>query len=115
LADAKGEDVEAFIVDLLARHKPATASNRYRLLANWIDPFLAELTSSPPALLNHPLLRDPPGRLARDWFHRGAADHASGNGRIHRRRMSGNPGRGGWTHERLLLFSDQRFAGDHRG
>jgi site-specific recombinase XerD len=30
LADAGGEDVEAFIVALLSRHKPATASNRYR-------------------------------------------------------------------------------------
>jgi integrase len=30
LADARGEDVEAFVVALLERHKPATASNRYR-------------------------------------------------------------------------------------
>jgi site-specific recombinase XerD len=30
LADARGEDVEAFVVTLLDRYKPATASNRYR-------------------------------------------------------------------------------------
>jgi site-specific recombinase XerD len=30
LADARSQDIETFMVDLLARHKPATANNRYR-------------------------------------------------------------------------------------
>ena len=30
LADARSQDIEAFMVDLLAHHKPATANNRYR-------------------------------------------------------------------------------------
>lgn len=30
LADARGEDVEAFIVELLGKHQPATAKDRYR-------------------------------------------------------------------------------------
>lgn len=30
LAEARGEDVEGFMIDLLGRHKPSTANNRYR-------------------------------------------------------------------------------------
>jgi hypothetical protein len=40
LAEARGEDIEAFIIDLLGRRKPSTANNRYRGLHafyNWLE------------------------------------------------------------------------------
>jgi site-specific recombinase XerD len=61
LADAKGEDIEAFIVTLLSRHKPATASNRYRGLHafyRWLED--EEDTPHPMRKLKPPAVPDQP-------------------------------------------------------
>src|SRR6266487_4449918 len=61
LADARGEDVEAFVVALLERHKPATASNRYRGLHafyRWLED--EEEIPHPMRKLKPPVVPDQP-------------------------------------------------------
>ena len=47
LAEARSEDVEGFIIDLLGRHKPSTANNRYPRPARLLP--LARGRGRPPA------------------------------------------------------------------
>ncbi len=65
----KREHVEAFIAELLARWKPATASNRYRALASFFKWCLAEgeVKASPMANMKPPAIPEaPPGVLSDD-------------------------------------------------
>jgi site-specific recombinase XerD len=56
------EHVEAFIADLLARHKPATASNRYRALQTFFRWLVdeGEITTSPMAKMKPPHIPEQP-------------------------------------------------------
>ena len=61
LAEARGEDVEAFIIDLLSRHKPSTANNRYRGLHafyRWLED--EEELPHPMRKLKPPKVQDQP-------------------------------------------------------
>ena len=61
LAEAQGEDVEAFIVELLRKYKPATASNRYRGLFafyKWLES--EEETPHPMRKLSPPSVPEQP-------------------------------------------------------
>jgi site-specific recombinase XerD len=62
------EHVEAFITDLLGRHKPATAHNRYRALRSFFG-WLAEegeIRESPMARMKPPRLPEAPPPVMRD-------------------------------------------------
>ena len=64
----RGEDVEAFIVDQLARWKPATAANRYRSLRmfyGWLEAE-GEIPVSPMARMRPPTVPDQPVPVVRE-------------------------------------------------
>lgn len=61
-ANIHREHVEAFIVDQLARWKPATANNRFRALQQWFKWLRdeGEITESPMARMKPPLVPETP-------------------------------------------------------
>ncbi len=62
LADARIEDVEAFLGGLLARHKPGTAANRYRslrVLYQWLEDE-DEIPANPGGKLKPPAVPEQP-------------------------------------------------------
>jgi site-specific recombinase XerD len=68
VASIKREHVESFIEDQLARHKPATAHNRYRALRSFFN-WLAgegEVRESPMARMKPPKLPEAPPPVLRD-------------------------------------------------
>jgi site-specific recombinase XerD len=61
LAEAQGKDVEGFIAELLGKHKPATADNRYRSLFafyKWLE--MEEETPHPMRKLSPPSVPEQP-------------------------------------------------------
>ncbi len=56
------EHVEAFVADLLARHKPATAANRYRALQTFFRWLVeeGEIAASPMAKMRPPAIPEAP-------------------------------------------------------
>lgn len=73
LAHIRREHVEAFITDLLARYRPATASNRYRTLNLFFAWCVAEgeITRSPMQRMQPPIVPiEPPAILSDDELRR---------------------------------------------
>lgn len=62
VAHIRREHVEAFIIELLAKWKPSTASNRYRALQQFFHWAVdeGELSRSPMANMRHPTVPDAP-------------------------------------------------------
>jgi len=68
VASIRREHVEAFIEELLAKWKPATASNRFRSLQQFFK-FLVEegeITESPMARMRPPIIPEQPPEILRD-------------------------------------------------
>src|SRR5438105_575544 len=63
--DIRREHVEAFVVDILSRFKPATANNRYRSLLALFKFLLeeGEITQSPMARMQPPMVPEQPPRV----------------------------------------------------
>jgi site-specific recombinase XerD len=63
--DIRREHVEAFVVDILSRFKPATANNRYRSLLAFFKFLLeeGEITQSPMARMQPPMVPEQPPRV----------------------------------------------------
>jgi site-specific recombinase XerD len=80
VASIRREHVETFVEDLLARWKPATASNRFRALQQFFR-FLVdegELTESPMARMRPPKIPETPPAILRDKDVKGLLDACSG-------------------------------------
>ena len=73
VSNVRREHVESFIADLLARFKPATASNRYRALQSFFKwaAIEGEIEASPMAKMNPPRVpEDPPEILSAEQLRR---------------------------------------------
>lgn len=62
------EHVEAFVADLLARWRPATAANRFKSLQQWFKWLVdeGEIPSSPMARMKHPHIPEEPPAVLRE-------------------------------------------------
>jgi integrase len=80
----RGEDVEAFIADQLARWKPATAANRYRSLRvfyGWLEAE-GEIPVSPMARMRPPTVPDQPVPVVREDAFRRLLETCAGTSRL---------------------------------